>query len=470
MSAELRLPPGWNNLSIDELKANSKASIAIGPFGSRMKSDCYVESGIPVIRGTNLTGGRVFKGEFVFISKEKAKELGGANVYKNDIVFPHRGAIGEVGILTEAKQYVMSSSLMKLTCDKTKVEPLFLYYFFKSKLGRHELLKNASQVGTPGIGQPLTSLKSIRINLPPIVEQKQIVKILNRLDNKIELNRQINQTLEQIAQAIFKSWFVDFEPVKAKIGAKANGQDPERAAMCAISGKTDEELDQLSPTQLAQLQTTAALFPDELIDSELGMTPKGWSWMSLKEVIELNPRRTLTKGTVASYLEMKNMPTKGHLAENWRLREMGSGTKFINGDTLMARITPCLENGKTAFVDFLKEDEVGWGSTEYIVMRSKMPLPLGYSYLLARDITFRSFAIQNMTGTSGRQRVTVRSLEDYKVAVADNEKIYNSFSVLTKIIMDQVKCNGGQSKTLTQLRDTLLPKLLSGEIIPENSV
>jgi type I restriction enzyme S subunit len=280
MNFDYKLPEGWVNSSIDDLRAKNKTSIAIGPFGSRMKSDCYVETGIPVIRGTNLTGGRAFEGEFVYITEEKANELGGANVYKNDLVFPHRGAIGEVGIISEDRRYVLSTSLMKLTCNRKKAYPLFLYYFFKSKLGRHELLKNASQVGTPGIGQPLTSLKNIRLNLPPLNQQEEIAKILGSLDDKIELNRQINQTLEHIAQAIFKSWFVDFEPVKAKIQAKQNAQDLERAAMCAISGKTDAELDVFldasTPEQRQQLTATAALFPDELEESELGPIPKGW--------------------------------------------------------------------------------------------------------------------------------------------------------------------------------------------------
>ena len=123
-------------------------------------------------------------------------------------------------------------------------------------------------------------------------QQKVIGDTLYDLNKKIELNRQINQTLEHIAQAIFKSWFVDFEPVKAKIQAKQNGQDPERAAMCAISGKTDAELDAFleasTPVQRQQLTATAALFPDEFEDSELGEIPKGWSTGTLDDVCILN--------------------------------------------------------------------------------------------------------------------------------------------------------------------------------------
>nr|WP_277883458.1 N-6 DNA methylase [Nostoc flagelliforme] len=170
--------------------------------------------------------------------------------------------------------------------------------------------------------------------------------ILGTLDDKIELNQQINHTLEAIARALFKSWFIDFDPVRAKIdGRQPAGMDAE----------------------------TAALFPDEFEDSA-GKIPNGWKTVPLSEVIEVNPRRSLTQGKLAPYLDMQNMPTQGHRPNGWIYREFSSGTKFIQGDTLLARITPCLENGKTAFIDFLPEGEVGWGSTEYIILRPKPPL------------------------------------------------------------------------------------------------
>ena len=143
------------------------------------------------------------------------------------------------------------------------------------------------------------------------------------------------------------------------------------------------------------------LFPDRLVDSELGAVPEGWAVSALPESIEINPTRTLRKGEIAPYLAMANMPTKGHAPDIVIERAFGSGMKFVNGDTLVARITPCLENGKTAYVDFLKDGQVGWGSTEYIVLRPKPPLPKQFAYCLARNQRFRNFAIQHMTGTSG---------------------------------------------------------------------
>ncbi len=122
----------------------------------------------------------------------------------------------------------------------------------------------------------IATVKSLRIPLPSLNVQKNIAKILTDFDKKIHLNNQINQTLESIAQAIFKSWFIDFEPVRAKIAAKQEGKDAELAAMCVISGKSEEELKQMAEDDFAELQATAALFPDEFVESELGKVPKGW--------------------------------------------------------------------------------------------------------------------------------------------------------------------------------------------------
>ena len=151
------LPDGWRICTVDEIKSSSSGAIAIGPFGSRMKADSYVECGIPVIRGNNISDTKSLTGEFVYISADKAKELASSNVYEGDLVFPHRGLIGEVAIVTGGPKahYVLSTSLMKLTVNRAIADPQFIFYFFRSPKGRHELLKNASQVGTPGIATPL---------------------------------------------------------------------------------------------------------------------------------------------------------------------------------------------------------------------------------------------------------------------------------------------------------------------------
>ncbi|HNF73312.1 MAG TPA: restriction endonuclease subunit S [Pseudomonadales bacterium] len=273
------------------------------------------------------------------------------------------------------------------------------------------------------------------IPVPPIPEQRAIAHILGTLDDKIELNRRMSETLEAMARALFKSWFVDFDPVRAKM----EGRDP------------------------GLPQALADLFPARLVDSELGEIPEGWDVASLPEVADVNPTRALRKGVSAPYLDMANMPTNGHSADEVIDRKFGSGMRFINGDTLVARITPCLENGKTAFVDFLEDGQVGWGSTEYIVLHPKAPLPEEYAYCLARSAEFREFAIQSMTGTSGRQRVPAESLTHFRVAVPPRP-IAEAFGRAVKPRFARASAAVRESRTLAALRDALLPKLISGEL------
>ena len=326
-----------------------------------MKANCYVPFGVPVIRGNNLSDTRAFRGDFVYVSDHTADSMRSCNAYADDLVFPHRGAIGEVGIVPrDGKRYMISTSLMKLTCNRDLANPHFLFYFFRSAAGRHELLKNASTVGTPGIGQPLTSLRSIRVPLPPRQEQHRIAEILSSLDDKIELNRRMNETLEAMARALFKSWFVDFDPVHAKAAVRRQHPNWSNA--------------QVSRTTLPNLASDIAeLFPDHFEDSALGPIPAGWRATTVPEAIEVNPSRSLPKGAIAPYLEMSNMPTHSARATAWRTDRSGPAPNSSIGETLVARISPCLENGKTAYVDFLKDGQVGAGSTEYIVLRPKPP-------------------------------------------------------------------------------------------------
>ena len=285
-------------------------------------------------------------------------------------------------------------------------------------------------------------LASVPITLPPIEEQRAIAHILGTLDDKIELNRQQNATLEAMARALFKAWFVDFEPVRAKMeGRWQPGQ--------SLPGL---------PAHLYDL------FPDRLVESELGEIPEGWLWVPASELVEFNPTELLRKGTVAPYLDMAALPTSGSWPDLPALREFGSGMRFRNGDTLLARITPCLENGKTAFVQNLPQGALAWGSTEFIVLRPKAPVPAEYAYLLARDKAFRDHAIRSMTGTSGRQRVQADSVAAFKVASPLDAEIWTAFADFVAPQFKGIKANSETSQTLAQLRDTLLPKLISGEL------
>lgn len=284
--------------------------------------------------------------------------------------------------------------------------------------------------------------RTMYLPFAPENQQRAIAQILSSLDERIDLLRQTNATLESIAQALFKSWFIDFDPVRAK----AEGREPE--GMDAA---------------------TAALFPSEFEESALGVIPKGWRAGTLSDAFDINPPRSLSKGADAPYLEMANAPTSGHRPlQPVETRAFGSGCKFKNGDALLAKITPCLENGKGAYVDFLDGDEVGWGSTEFIVLRSKSSMPAYASYLLSRHEPFRQFAIQAMTGTSGRQRVELPRLSQFQLAVPPSSSIAEAANAAFSELQVRIAANSLKASTLSQLRDALLPRLISGKLrMPE---
>ena len=350
------------------------------------------------------------------------------------VLFTSRAPIGYLAI---AKNPIATNQGFRNLILKPGFDPEFVYYWLKAHV--EELQRHAS--GSTFQELSGTALAQIRILIPPLPEQRAIAHILGALDDKIELNRRMSETLEQMAQALFKAWFVDFAPVRAK----CRGNRP------------------VAPTGWQWPQHILDLFPDRLVDSELGEIPEGWEVASLPELIEINPPRPLRKGEITPYLDMANMPTRGHAPDAVVDRPFGSGTRFTNGDTLVARITPCLENGKTAFVDFLQGGQVGWGSTEYIVLRPRPPLPEEFAYCLARSDAFREFAIQSMTGTSGRQRVQAESLQHFRLPRVP-APVADAFGRAIKPLFVRSSAAIRESRTLAALRDALLPRLISGEL------
>ena len=206
-----RIPKEWGLKKVADIKSEDKRAIAMGPFGSNIKAENFIEHGIPVIRGTNLNFAKYVGGDFVYLTDEKADDLLGSNCKAGDLVFTHRGTIGQVGLIPTGKfpRYVISQSGMKLTVNSDLMDSDFLFYFFKSEFGQYQILKYESQVGVPSISNPLTSLKEIKVPVPPPLEQKAIATVLSSLDDKIDLLHRQNQTLEAMAATLFRQWFVE---------------------------------------------------------------------------------------------------------------------------------------------------------------------------------------------------------------------------------------------------------------------
>ena len=243
-------------------------------------------------------------------------------------------------------------------------------------------------------------LNNFEISLPSLEEQRRIAGILGAIDDKIENNRRINTNLELQAQALFDKIFFD--------------------------------------------------------DKDVERNP-------LSDYANINPTRTLRQGVVARYIEMANLPTKGSFPSDWSYKSYGGGCKFANGDTIMARITPCLENGKTAYIDFLEEQEVAFGSTEYIVISAKSGYCPALFYFLARNKEFVDYAVGHMNGSSGRQRVGGVDIANFPMPHITLEDS-NKFAEIAMPIMDVIRNNSLENRQLATLRDTLLSKLMNGEI------
>ena len=421
------MPAEWRTAALGEL-----ADIFDGPHATPTKT----EAG-PIFLGiSSLDNGRITSAGLDHLSEEDYKRwTRRVEPRAGDLVFSYETRLGEAAMIPPGFRCCLGRRMGLLRARPGAVDERFLLYaYLGPKFQR--TLRSRTIHGSTVDRIPLTDLSAFPIEIPSrITEQRAIAQVLGSLDDKIELNRRMKETLEDIARALFKSWFVDFDPVRAK----AEGRDT------GLPGRV------------------ADLFPDSFEESELGEIPKGWQVKLLPDVIAVNPARALHKGDIAPYLDMANMPTRGHTPDVVVDRAFGSGMRFMNGDTLVARITPCLENGKTAFVDFLAKGQVGWGSTEYIVLHPKSPLPVEFAYCLARGAGFRDFAVQSMTGSSGRQRGPAESLDHYQIATPRPE-IAAHFGRTARLLFARASAGACESRTLASLRDALLPKLVSGEV------
>lgn len=354
---------------------------------------------------------------------------------------------------------------------KSKDDEDFVYYL--ARLPDFRSYAISRMEGTSGRQRvSWQALAEFNLRLPEKGKRKKIGKILKSLDDKIHLNNQINQTLESIAQTIFKSWFVDFDPVRAKIAAKQEGKDPELAAMCAISGKNEEELQQMSEDDFAELQASAALFPDELVENELGEVPKGWEILDIDKTTSLiidhrgkTPKKlgsdwSDTGITVLSAKHIKD----GYIVNREQLR-------FVDTELYNKWMKEELEEG-----DILLTSEGPMGEMYYLASDEKYCLSQRLYALRANTDLISSaflyfwllspYAKSDMNGrATGTTVVGIRQSELRKVKVLTPSKnICDLFNEKVKANLKQIALNNNKSVNLAQIRDTLLSKLLSGEI------
>jgi len=411
--------------------------IAMGPFGSNIKVETFVETGIPVISGAHLRKVRLEDGDFNFVTDDHAQRMKNSNVFRGDVIFTHAGNIGQVAHIppnSEYERYVISQRQFYLRCDLSKADPAFVSYFFHSNEGQHKLLANASQTGVPSIARPSSYLKTIEISLPPLPEQRAIAYMLGTLDDKIELIRRLNQTLEAMARALFRDWFVDFGPVRAKM----SGQEP------------------YLPADRWQL------FPDRLDDAG---KPEGWEKGTLADLASLNPESWSKSNApeVIEYVDLAN--TKLGTIESvarlpWSEAPSRAQRILRSGDTIVGTVRP--GNGSYALVGA----EGLTASTGFAVLRPKQPFYREFVLLAAtsaENIERLSHLADGAAYPAVRPDVVLAS-PVAKPDQASLDGLMKAFSKMAGEWIDTMEHNKVQSETLAQLRDILLPKLISGDL------
>jgi len=425
----------WREMTVGEIVAPVRNGLVGGPFGSNLVSRDYVPAGVPVIRGQNM-GARWVAGEFAFVSDAKAETLDANIARPGDIVFTQRGTLGQVSVVPEVPygRYVVSQSQMKLTVNRELADPLFFYYVFSSLEQRDYIRQNTIQTGVPHTN--LGILRGTPVPLPPLPEQCAIAHILGTLDDKIELNRRMNETLEAMARALFKSWFVDFDPVRAK----TEGRDPGL------------------PKPLADL------FPDRFEDSELGEIPAGWRVGNVGELSMLS-RDGINPGEFPNEaFDHFSIPAfdEGQKPKS----ELGStikSNKFVvpPDAVLLSKLNPRIPR---IWFPVVRDNHRAVCSTEFLVTLPRTGISREFLYSFLSSEAFADVFEMLVTGTSGsHQRVRPEGLLGMD-AVIPTESVIHQFTKVTRPMLARVAHARVESSVLANLRDTLLPKLISGEL------
>ena len=362
-------------------------------------------------------------------------EVEKSSLQPGDLLFARRSLVAEgagkcIVVCDVQETTTFESSIIRARPKPRAADSLYLYYLFNSPFGRYSLDTIRRQVAVSGITG--SDLVTLRIPLPPLPEQKAIAHILGTLDDKIELNRRMNETLEGMARAIFKSWFVDFDPVRAKMdGRPTPGLDP----------------------------ATAKLFPDGFKESELGHIPRGWATGSIGDVGE-NPRRGIKPDSIpegTAYIALEHMPRRSITLPDWNSADkIGSGKcEFNRGEILFGKLRPYFHKVGVPAID-------GVCSTDILVITPKASTWFGF--LLGHMSSDELVSYTDMTSTGTKMpRTNWKDIARFEI-VLPPASIAKSFDAQARTSVGQIHANIYESRTLATLRNTLLPKLLSGEI------
>lgn len=379
------------------------ADISMGPFGSNIKAECYQESGVPYLNGSNVTGFSLNEDSFRYVSEEKADSLGRSVAHRNDVIVTHRGTLGQIAYIpsnSRFERYVTGNSQFRFTCND-KVLPEYVVLYFHTPKGQNELLSNASQVGVPALARPTSTFQKLQICIPEIEYQKKVCGLFHAIQDKIELNRAINENLQQQAQAIFASEF--------------------------FSG---------------------------------GDLPSGWSKSNLLGIADylngLAMQKFRPKENEEGYpvLKIKEL-RQGFCDTNSERCSVNIKPEYVihDGDVIFSWSGSLL-------VDFWCGGTCGINQHLFKVTSSKYDKWFYYAWTMHHLQRFIAIAA-DMATTMGH--IKREELSKAEVLIPSPED-YSRIGDLLKPIYDLIIANRLEARKLSALRDDLLPKLMSGEI------
>ncbi len=408
---------------LSAVKAPGKYALIGGPFGSKLGRGDYVEKGIPVIRGSNLPNGARFSFEdFVFITEGKARDLRSNLAFPGDVVVTQRGTLGQVGLIPDTSPYdrfVISQSQMKLTVDRQRADPLFVYYALRSPIGQHEIQSRAITAGVPHIN--LSLFQQLLIPFPALETQYKIAAILSAYDDLIENNTRRIKILEEMAQRLYREWFVEF---------------------CYPGHESVP-----------------------LVDSELGLIPAGWQCHALGHVADVNARTARTDDRLGeiNYIDISSVSPGDyawttmayHDAPGRARRRVGSN------DVIWSTVRPNLR----AYALICDPPSNCIASTGFAVLSARS-IPWSYLYAVVSADRFVEYLVNRATG-SAYPAVTGRTFQEATMLVP-NDGTAQAFHGVVGPMHRLVAGLRAMSRNLRETRDLLLPRLISGEIDVED--
>jgi type I restriction enzyme S subunit len=430
------LPSGWFLTTLGEVCKRGGGHIQTGPFGSQLHASDYVAAGVPTIMPVNIGDNRVLMDGISRVSEDDARRLSRHRAMVGDIIYSRRGDVERRALVRSGQEgWLCGTGCLKVRLGDGVVNPTFASYYLGHPSVRAWIVRHAIGATMPNLNTSI--MEAVPFVLPPLPEQRAIANILGTLDDKLELSRRMNETLEAMARAIFKSWFVAFDPVRARAeGRKPPGLDP----------------------------ITAALFPDCIEDSPLGKIPKGWTVGKIADIASLS-RSSINPGEFPQEVfQHYSIPAfdEGRIPQA-ETGESIKSNKFMvpAGCVLLSKLNPRFPRIWLPSPDGSRRAVC---STEFLVTLAKPGISAGFLYCLFSSEEFVTIFSTLVTGTSGsHQRVQPESLLGMDSLIPE-VKIVKQFTDIIGAMLERCERNRQESRTLAALRDALLPKLLSGEI------